>query len=421
MIEVDALQVRRDNREILRGISLRVGRGELVGVIGPNGAGKTTLLRTIDGLIPPAGGAVRIDGTEVQAMDRQELSRLVAVVPQSTHIEFAFTVRQVVAMGRTPYRGRFSDPDQRGPQRVEDALQRADIAHLADRPITDISGGERRRVVLARALAQDTPAMLLDEPTANLDINYQIATLESIADAVDAGTAALAAIHDLDLAARYCDRLVLLGEDQTVATGTPEEVLRPDPIERAFDATAIVHTNPLTGDRAVIPTNRREPRDGTVAVLGGGGTAAPMLRHLVRAGYEVSVGVLREGGVDREVAEALGCESVTAPAAGPLPSHAKTRMADLIDRADATVLTEVPIDGHNAGLLELAARSPRLVVLEHGPSDDRMPAGEALAHRYRTLRLEARVTTMDDFANVLAEALSGEDGSASAKNPHREL
>ncbi len=421
MIDVADLHVRRDGREILQGISLEVGRGELVGVIGPNGAGKTTLLRTIDGLIPSAGGTVRIDGTNVEAMDRRALSRLVAMVPQSTAMAFSFSVREVVAMGRTPYRGRLSDADERGLDRVEDALHRADIADLADRAITDVSGGERRRVVLARALAQDTPAMLLDEPTANLDINYQIATLESIADAVDAGTAALAAIHDLDLAARYCDRLVLLDDGRTVAAGSPEDVLRPGPIERAFDATAIVHTDPLTGHRSVIPTDHGEPRDRTVAVLGGGGSAAPVLRDLVRAGYEVSVGVLREGDLDQTVAEALGCEAVTAPAGGELPAHTHTRMAEVIDRADATVLTEIPIDAHNAGLLPLAERSRRLVILEDGPATDRLRAGHPQAGRYRTLRRHGRVTTTEDVLEVLDDELSAEDGPASVKPPHREF
>jgi iron complex transport system ATP-binding protein len=173
----------------------------------------------------------------------------VATVPQDTTVSFEFTVRQVVEMGRHPHRGRFGpDPD---PGAVDRALARTATGDLADRPVGRVSGGERQRAVLARTLAQDAPVLVLDEPTASLDVNHQVETLDLVRGLVGEGRTAVAAIHDLNLAARYCDRLALLADGRLLASGEPQTVLTEELLAEAFDADAVVTDHPVTGSPLV--------------------------------------------------------------------------------------------------------------------------------------------------------------------------
>lgn len=247
MISVERLSVSFGDVQALSDVNLTVENDEIVGLVGPNGAGKTTLLSTINGLIEPTAGTVKIDGENVSELAADELARRVATVPQETTLSFAFPVREVVAMGRTPYRSRFERASESDRTHTERAMERTGITRFAERSIEEVSGGERQRVVLARALCQDADALLLDEPTASLDINHQIQILTLLREFVAEGRAALCAIHDLSLAARFCDRLVLLAEGDVLAAGTPEEVLTEEHVERAFGTSAAVTRHPVTG------------------------------------------------------------------------------------------------------------------------------------------------------------------------------
>mgnify|MGYP000368423086 CR=1 FL=1 len=247
----------------LDGVSLSVAPGEVFALVGPNGAGKTTLLRAMNGALSPSEGRILLDGDDVADLSSRAVSRRAATVPQTTALDFEFTVREVVEMGRNPHVPRLgADPD---PGAVADALDRTDTARLADRPVTAVSGGERQRVLLARAVAQDTPVLLLDEPTASLDVNHQIRTLDMVADLVGEGRTAVAAIHDLDLAARYCDALVVVADGSVLAVGPPDEVLTPETVEAAFGVRAVVDRDPVTGALRVVPLSGRETRSARAA------------------------------------------------------------------------------------------------------------------------------------------------------------
>ena len=248
-VSVEDLTVELGDATVLDGLSISVPSGSLVGLVGPNGAGKTTLLRTINATLVPDEGRVLVGEENVHALSSKAVARRVATVPQDTSVPFSFPVRRVVEMGRHPHRPRFgTDPD---PGAVDRAMERTGVADLADRPIDAVSGGERQRVMVARALAQDAPVLVLDEPTASLDVNHQVATLDLVAGLVDEGRTALTAIHDLNLAARYCDAVAVLAEGRILAAGPPREVLTEDAVARAFDADAVVVDHPVTGSPLV--------------------------------------------------------------------------------------------------------------------------------------------------------------------------
>jgi len=254
-VEVEDLSVRLGDQSVLSGASLSVEPGSLVGLVGPNGAGKTTLLRTINATLEPDSGRVLVGGEAVHGLSAREVARRVATVPQDTTVPFSFPVRRVVEMGRHPHRPRFgADPD---PDAVDRALERADVADLADRPVDAVSGGERSRVMLARALAQDAPVFVLDEPTASLDVNHQVATLDLVRELVADGRTVLAAIHDLDLAARYCDAIAVLSGGRILAEGPPASVLTESVVAEAFGANAVVVDHPVTGSPLVTALGER--------------------------------------------------------------------------------------------------------------------------------------------------------------------
>jgi cobalamin transport system ATP-binding protein len=247
-----------DSRQVLKGASLAVEAGEFVGLIGANGSGKTTLLCALLGLLK-ASGEARLCGDLLWTLDRQEIARRATMVYQDTRVDFAFTSRDIVAMGRTPYLGRFKPEGAADKKAIARAMRETGTTELAERPITKLSGGERQRVHLARALAQETRVILLDEPTANLDLAHQFEALELVRRFTRAGGAALAAIHDLTLASRFCDRLLLLSGGEIVAAGAPVEVITESNLEKHFELRARVKRDDETGAMIVHPLAANSP------------------------------------------------------------------------------------------------------------------------------------------------------------------
>jgi iron complex transport system ATP-binding protein len=232
LLSVSGLSVRRQGRDVLRDVSFRIGPGEVVGLIGPNGSGKTTLMRAALGLLPFEGAS------DLAALPRGARARRAAWLPQTREIAWPVAVEDVVLLGRTPHRTGTGGPTPEDRARVDAALTRMGLAGMRHRPATQLSGGEQARVLIARALAQDTSLLVADEPVAGLDPAHQIATMRTFADLAAQGRSTLVSLHDLGLAARHCHRLVLLGGGGLVADGTPEAVLSPDLLARVFGITA---------------------------------------------------------------------------------------------------------------------------------------------------------------------------------------
>ena len=259
MLKIEQIKTGYNAKAILHAVSLELKAGELVALIGPNGAGKSTLLRAISGILPLQAGSIQVDGQNIGRMNEGQRARKIAVVPQARNLPPAFSAREVVALGRTPYLnwlGQISTSDE---TLIEDAMRQTDTLELANRLVGELSGGEQQRLLLARALVQQTPYLLLDEPTTHLDLQFQIGLMERIhslahpADASCAARAVLIAVHDLNLALEFADRVALLVKGELVQCGTPAEVLQPDVLTRVYNVPLTLLRDPNNGQTALLP------------------------------------------------------------------------------------------------------------------------------------------------------------------------
>jgi iron complex transport system ATP-binding protein len=235
------------NQTVIKNISLEVKRGEFLGIIGPNGSGKSTLLKLISRVLTPEKGEIRLEDKDITQMDRKDFSRKVAFVPQDTLIAFAFSVWEIVLMGRIPHLGRLQFESKNDFLIAENALRLTDVSYLRQKDIDELSAGERQRVIIAKALTQEPMLLLLDEPTSHLDIGHQIQILDLLKRLNrEKNLTIVIVLHDLNLASEYCDRLILINKGEVFKQGPVEEVLTYQNIEEVYNTTVIVRDNPVT-------------------------------------------------------------------------------------------------------------------------------------------------------------------------------
>lgn len=232
---------------VIDGISFSADRGEFIGVIGPNGAGKSTLLKTVSRSIHPKKGDVLFEGKDIFKLPRKEFARSIAFVGQETAITFAFTALEIVMMGRFPYLRAFQGESEKDLSAVRRALKITDCENFFEREINQLSAGERQRIFIAKALAQEPRVILLDEPTSHLDISHQIQIMDILKDLSEKdGICVVSVFHDLNLASEYCDRLLLINDGRMGAQGRPEEVLKYEILEDVYKTVVIVQENPFS-------------------------------------------------------------------------------------------------------------------------------------------------------------------------------
>jgi len=246
MIELQNVSLGYDHRAILREVSITARAGQMLALVGPNGSGKSTLLKGITRVINLFSGRILIDSHDVRTIKQNELARLVATVPQSPALPGAFTAFEVVLMGRTPHLGLLRSEGGKDLAVAWQAMQATNTQPFAERRVSELSGGERQRLVIARALTQQPRAMLLDEPTANLDINHQVEILNLVKGlCLEQSLTVIIALHDLNLAAQYCDRMVMLNGGTVYAEGTPLDILTAPNIKRVYGADVYVYPHPV--------------------------------------------------------------------------------------------------------------------------------------------------------------------------------
>jgi len=252
------------NGMVLHNINLSIEAGEMVGLLGPNGSGKTTLIKLVSGILKPNQGEIRLNGSNLGHLNRRFVARNMAVVPQQFHIPFAFTVTEVVMLGRVPFIKAFADETDIDKRAIANALDLVGISGLQKRRFDELSGGERQKVILAMALAQQPRLLLLDEPIVHLDISHQVEILELLRNlSAERGLTVIGAMHDLNLTSLYFNRLILLKEGRVLADGTPSQVLTEDRIGEVFSASVKVEQHPVTGvpHIVIMPKRSGETRE----------------------------------------------------------------------------------------------------------------------------------------------------------------
>ncbi len=258
-IKVNNLNYAYGDTKVLEGILASFRPGMVCGLLGPNGSGKTTLLKNMAALLNPEKDTVYINGADITTLSTSHLAKEISVVPQNSHIEFDFTVSDIVMMGRTPYIKRFGNESAEDNEIVQWAMKTARIEHLGQRSVKSISGGELQRVIIARALAQKSKVILLDEPVSQLDIRHQLSIMGTVRElAHKHGLTIVTVLHDLNMAAEFCDYLYLLKEGKLVCGGEPKEVLTYDRIEMVYQIVCLVYENPVSKKPHIIPVESRD-------------------------------------------------------------------------------------------------------------------------------------------------------------------
>lgn len=262
-LDVQGIEFAYASTTVLKDISFEAKPGEMIGILGPNGSGKTTILKCMNRALKPKAGTVFVEGKEVAELSRKQIANEMGVVPQNSGVNFPFTALEIVMMGRGPSLSKFRREDESDIQIVKEAMRAADVIHLAGRHMTELSGGEKQRVIIARALAQKPKILLLDEPTLHLDVNHQIEILELVHGLAEKEELTVIMVsHDLNLAARYCDKLLLLQKGRILAAGPVSEVLTQENIGKVFGIRAIVEYDPRIASYNVMVVGCAERKEG---------------------------------------------------------------------------------------------------------------------------------------------------------------
>jgi len=401
--------------DVVSGVSLKVSSGEFVGIVGPNGSGKTSFLKALSRALKPREGHVLLGGDDLYEMPAREVARSLAMVPQENPISFGFSALEVVLMGRNPHLGRLQGVGSRDLEVARQAMEKANIWHLADRPVNELSGGERQRVIIAQALAQDTGLLLLDEPTQHLDINHQLSLLEMLSGMCAHGLAAVMVVHDLNLASQYCDWLIVMRKGKEFVRGTPAEVLTSTMLQEVFGVGSIVTRHAVTERPHVIflPAGDGDaefagPR---IHLICGGASGASLMRELLERGCYVTAGVLNLGDGDEEVGRALEIRMATEAPFSHISEEAHRANLELIQEADAVVVTDLHVGPGNLVNLEAALQAlrggKRVCLFSPSPIEERDHTGGKAAELYRRL-LQEGAWESHDRECFLSEVI-GED------------
>ena len=360
MIEINNLSFSFATAEIFSGLNFNVNRGEILSIIGPNGCGKSTLLRLLRGSLKIQAGEILWEKTPVEKIPAREMARKVAVVPQSSTIPFPYKVRELVAMGRYPHRKNLlSFQDKTDLHTIEQALVMTDILPLAERPVTQLSGGELQRVLLARALAQNSSVLFLDEATSHLDIDHRLELTELLVRLNrEQQTTIVQISHDLDLAAAISQRILLLTEHGKIAEiGTPEKVMTAANLQRIFRVDVKVDSNPFTGTPQIVPLinySAHQLNGLKVHLICGGGSGRTLLRRLHLAQAKITAGPLNQGDSDEAVATILNIPVAQEIPFNPFSESTLVTAKKLIDKTEILVVTTQWWGAGNLPCLELA-------------------------------------------------------------------
>lgn len=390
---------------VLEDATVQINGRDFVGIVGPNGSGKSTLLRTISRVLQPLHGKVLLEEEDIYHIPASKVARKMAVVTQEQGLDFPFTVKDVVMMGRIPHLKRFAREGLKDLEAVGRAMDLTDTVSLADRPVNELSGGEKQRVLLARALAQEPKILLLDEPTSYLDLNYQIEIMELLVRLRrNHGLTIVMVLHDINLASRYCDYLVVVKQGSIHAIGTPHQVITTNVIKEVYGCEVRVEC-PNSIERPYIVFNgeetcaAKEGRQRWVHVVGGGGSSLLLYRNLLNSGWKVSTGVVNVGDSDWQEACRLGLSIIEAPPFCNFGVNEVMRNKEMMQKAEFIIMAGIPFGTGNIKnlecVLEEAERGGPVIVFDNIDIGERDYTGGKAAELYKSL-LRSGVRTVSN-------------------------
>ena len=401
LLRVDNLNYHTDGVHILKDISFEAEKGEFIGLIGPNGAGKTTLLKCING-INRGTGLVELGGRDIRTMSSRQIASMVAMLHQDTAVAFPFTVLDVVLTGRYHKLGRFRPETPEDYAAARRCMEYTDTLKLESRAINTLSGGERQRALFARVLAQETDLILLDEPSASLDIAYEEQLFKNARELSEGGKAVIAAVHDLKIAVRYCTRLIMMKDGRIIADGSPESVITRENLRLSYGVDAIVYRNRVTGLVDFhISGESRSRKDISVHVIGGGGSASGVIRQLFELGCRITAGVFSHGDSDLACAGIFGARTVTCRPFSEIDDDSFRENTELVKAADMTILCDMPFGSQNIRNLEAARYASELVIIEDSDPQSRDYTGGRALEIYNELKKKAVVVESARLHEVL--------------------
>ncbi len=400
--------------KVLDDVCFSLRGGDFVGVLGPNGSGKTTLLRSISRVLKPRRGTILLDGRDIyNDIGVSDVAKRMAVVPQDTSVTFNFTVLDAVLMGRNPHLDRLNVESKADLEIAEEAMKITDTLHLANRLINEISGGERQRVMIARALTQRPEILLLDEPTNHLDIKSQLEVMDLLSSLCRReGILIIAVFHDFNLAARYCNLMIMLKDGRVFSIGRPEDVLTNNNIKEVFGVEAVVKRHPVTDSLYMVPLSGSKPMEAnslSVHIICGGGSGGKLMSRLKGLGYKVTAGVLNRLDIDYETAQMLGVEVIGEVPFSPITDKAYKANIEVIKRAHCVVLASVYFGMGNLRNIEAALSAAKMkiptFILEEEPIDERDFTGGKAARLMHKIKEEgaAVFNDVESLINTIRE------------------
>jgi iron complex transport system ATP-binding protein len=379
ILAIDGIDCSYGSVKVLENVAFSVNSGEFLGILGPNGSGKTTLLKSISRVLQPKKGVIRIDEQDIYHLKAVDVAKQLAVVPQTTPLTFDFTSLEIVLMGRNPHMPRFKLESKEDLYIAKKSMEITHTWQFADRPLSELSGGERQRVIIARALTQEPRILLLDEPTTHLDISNQLEIMDLLKQLCTTEKLLIVAVfHDFNLAARYCDSMILLKDGKIVAAGKSEETLTPENVRKVFGVDTIVKRHPATGSLYIIPISRprnQKQKSLSVHMICGAGTGSPVMKALIDEGYRITAGVLNLLDTDQETAQLLKIATTNEAPFSPITEEAHKANLQMMRKANALVVT--PTQFGEGNLRNLSAAETALkegiptILMENGPFIER--------------------------------------------------
>ena len=393
---------------VLDDISIQFEKGYLYGVLGPNGSGKTTFLKVLNGVLKSKYGKVKVDDKNIKKLTTREIAKKIAMVPQSTLINFDFFVKDIVMMGRYAHVGRFSRELNEDRKIVNEILRDLGLVELKNRSFKELSGGEQQKTIIARALAQQSKIILLDEPTTHLDIYYQIELMELLKKYVKDGLIVIIVLHDINIATQFCDKIILIHQGEIKALGNVENTITKDNIKSIYNVDVIIRKNFFTNSIYVNPIREKgafslQPSEGTdlenIHVIAGGGSALEILPAL--KGYNVSVGVLNVLDDDFILANELNYNIISEAPFSPISEESSEKLRDLLKSVDLVILADFPFGKYNLeNLLILDETDKEIIVIERNPIEERDFTGGFASKIYNKIKTKKNVKVIKNFQEL---------------------